>query len=79
MPDIVVLSDFFLDCIMRENFKMAAICPGSNNKFVYFWTEKKQLHDFGVYYRVFRYTRSSDLVKNYLRHAGGQHLSNVKR
>ena len=59
MPDLVVWSQINLDIALWAKSKMAAICPRSSIKLIYFSTKFEQLHDCNLYYRVFRY---ADLV-----------------
>ena len=41
-------------------------CARSNKKLLSFKTEKKHIHDFGVYHRVSRYARHSDVARIYI-------------
>ena len=43
-----------LDIVLWVNFKIAAICAKSNYKLIYFLTELRPIHDFGVDHRVFK-------------------------
>ena len=65
MPDLVVWSEITLDIALWVKSKMAAIWSRSNIKLISFSTEKKQVHDFGVYYTVFRYARPGSVIRNY--------------
>ena len=39
MPDLVVWSEIPLDIALWVKYKMAAICPRSNNKLIYYSTQ----------------------------------------
>ena len=66
LPDIKRIS--LSDLRKLNKFKMAVIRWRSNFKLTPFSTEWEQLLDFGVYYRVFKYARSSGVVRNNFGH-----------
>ena len=61
MPDIMVWPEIILDIALWIKSKMA-ISAKLRYKLTSFLTKWTQKHNFGVYYRVFRYARHSGVV-----------------
>ena len=68
MPDIVVLSENILDiALWFKNQKWPSFGQGQAINWYICRTEYEQVPDFGVYYMIFRYARSSGVVEIIIR------------